>query len=65
MTMLILAKDVIAPLLKKVLGKNNGSKNRNCISTDVFYQEFKDFKDNQIDFNKRIESMIKDALNKK
>jgi hypothetical protein len=58
MTMLILAKDVIAPLLKKALGKNNNSKSKDCINIDVFYQEFKSFKETQNGFNDRVEIIL-------
>ena len=61
LTVLILVKDALIPLLKKT----NGRKRGNPINIDRLYQEFKDFKESQTEWNKKIEGEINALRNKK
>jgi hypothetical protein len=51
--LLILIKDVVVPLLRRM-----NHKSENPVSLDVFYQEFKDFKDMQERWNDKIEKRL-------
>jgi len=53
LALLILIKDVVVPLLKRM------NHNRaNPISLDCLYQEFKDFKETQEKWNEKVEKRI-------
>ena len=54
LTVLILVKDALIPLLKKANGRRRG----NPINIDRLYQEFKDFKETQEKWNDKIEKEI-------
>lgn len=53
LTVLILVKDALIPLLKRVNGRKS-----NPINIDRLYQEFKDFKETQEKWNDKIEKEI-------
>ena len=55
LTILILAKGAIIPLIQKLRNKGN-----NPINLDMLYQEFKDFKRTQEKWNEKIEERIRD-----
>lgn len=52
LTVLILIKDGLVPLIKRINGKSN------TINIDRLYQEFKDFKDTQEKLNDKVEGRI-------
>jgi len=54
LTVLILVKDALIPLLKK----GNSRRRGNPINIDRLYQEFKDFKQTQEKWNDKIEKEI-------
>jgi hypothetical protein len=51
--LLILIKDVVVPLLKRM-----NHKTANPISLEVFYQEFTDYKENQQKWDDKIEKRL-------
>ena len=51
--LLILIKDVVRPLVKRLNHRNDDP-----INLDKFYQEFKDFKDNQMQSIEKLEKRI-------
>jgi len=53
LTLYVLIKDVVVPLLRKM-----NHKTANPISLDRLYQEFKDFKEFQVDLNKKFEDKL-------
>lgn len=55
LTVLILVKDALIPLLKRLNGRKG-----NPINLDRLYQEFRDFKNAQEKWNDKIEGEIKD-----
>ena len=59
LTVFILIKNAIVPLIKLIAVKLNGKKN-NPISLDRLYQAFKDFKETQEKWNEKIEERIRD-----
>ena len=54
LTILILTKGAIIPLIQKLRNKGN-----NPINLDRLYQEFKDFKENQKEWNEKTDDRIK------
>jgi len=56
--LLILIKDVVAPLIRKMNGRKN-----NPINMDRLYQEFKDFKVVQEKWNDKIEKRLEKLEN--
>ena len=54
LTVFILIKNAIVPLIKLIAVKLNGKKN-NPINLDRSYQEFKDFKRTQEKWNEKID----------
>lgn len=55
LTIIILVKGAVVPLVKKLRNKGN-----NPINLDRLYQEFKDFKETQEKWNDKIEERIRD-----
>ena len=55
LTIFILAKGAVVPLIKKLRNKPN-----NPINLDRLYQAFKDFKETQEKWNEKIEERIRD-----
>jgi len=53
LTILILTKGAIIPLIQKLRNKGN-----NPINLDRLYQEFKDFKENQKEWNGKVEKRL-------
>lgn len=53
LTIIVLTKGAIIPLIKKL-----GNKKNNPINLDRFYQEFKDFKENQKEWNEKTDGRL-------
>jgi len=52
LTILILVKGAVVPLIRRLRNKNNP------VNLDRFYQEFKDFKENQKEWNDKIDGRL-------
>jgi len=57
LTFYLFAKDLVVPMWRKIQNNHNGRKN-NPVNIPMFYQEFKDFKEMQKEWNNKIEREI-------
>ena len=60
LSLYLLIKEVIAPMVKKIINKNQ--KTENPINIQRFYQEFVDFKAYQEGWNKNTDSKLEKLL---
>ncbi|MCD6194284.1 MAG: hypothetical protein J7L26_12605 [Candidatus Aminicenantes bacterium] len=63
LTFYLFFKDLVVPMWKKIQNNHNHKKN-NPVNIPMFYQEFRDFKEIQKEWNEKIEKRV-DEIDKR